>query len=161
MPKSQEFIAIAVMLMATIALSIDIMLPALSIMASEFGVADENQRQQVIITLFCGLAFGQLIFGPLSDSIGRRPAITIGAILFVCGGLICATSTTFENLIAGRILQGVGAAVTASVTTLIGIIVAGLVGLSFKMSLYPNALGYTVSAALALALMSTSSARSR
>lgn len=109
-PGRSELIAIATVLMATIALSIDVMLPALGDMASEFGVTDSNRRQLVIITLFLGLAFGQLIFGPLSDAIGRRPSITLGAVLFATGGLICALSSTFEGLIAGRVLQGIGAA---------------------------------------------------
>ncbi len=109
-PGPVELIAIASILMATIALSIDVMLPALGEMAAEFGVVDENRRQWVIIALFIGLAFGQLILGPLSDKIGRRSAITLGAILFLCGGLVCATSSTFEGLVAGRILQGIGAA---------------------------------------------------
>lgn len=109
-PKRAELIAIASMLMATIALSVDVMLPALGDMAREFGASDENQRQLVIISLLVGLTVGQLIFGPLSDRIGRRPAITIGATIFTIGGLVCATASTFEILISGRILQGVGAA---------------------------------------------------
>ncbi|WP_308916324.1 MFS transporter [Jannaschia sp. LMIT008] len=108
-PSRPEFVAIATVPMATIALAIDVMLPALGDMASEFGVED-NKRQFVIAALFLGLAFGQLIFGPLSDGIGRRPAITAGAALFAIGGAVCATATTFEGLIAGRLLQGVGAA---------------------------------------------------
>ena len=109
-PKQSELIAIATVLMATIALSIDVMLPALGAIASEFGVSDDNRRQLVIICLFVGLAGGQLVFGPLSDSIGRRPAIVIGAVVFAVGGLVCATASTFEQLLAGRILQGCGAA---------------------------------------------------
>lgn len=108
-PSHSEFIAIAAVLMATIALSIDVMLPALGEMASEFGV-QSNQRQLVIVALFIGFAVGQLIFGPLSDHIGRRPAITLGACLFAVGGLVCAMAPTFEVLIAGRVLQGVGGA---------------------------------------------------
>ncbi|MEM0908508.1 MAG: multidrug effflux MFS transporter [Pseudomonadota bacterium] len=96
--------------MATIALSIDVMLPALGEIASEFGIAHDNRRQLVIVTLFVGLAAGQLIFGPLSDAIGRRPAITVGAVIFAVGGGVCALSSTFEGLIAGRLLQGFGAA---------------------------------------------------
>lgn len=108
-PDRPEFIAMATVLMATIALSIDVMLPALGDMASELGV-ESNRRQMVIVALFLGLAAGQLVFGPMSDSIGRRPAIVIGAAFFAVGGLICAMATTFETLIAGRLLQGAGAA---------------------------------------------------
>ncbi|OAN76305.1 hypothetical protein A8B78_02120 [Jannaschia sp. EhC01] len=109
-PGPAEFTAIATLLMATISLSIDVMLPALGRMAEELGAADDNQRQLVIIVLFLGLAVGQLVFGPLSDAIGRRPAITLGAALFVIGGVICATAQSFEVLLAGRLVQGLGAA---------------------------------------------------
>jgi DHA1 family bicyclomycin/chloramphenicol resistance-like MFS transporter len=108
-PGRPEFIAMATVLMATIALSIDVMLPALGEMATEF-IVESNQRQLVIVVLFLGLAAGQLVFGPLSDSVGRRPAITLGAVLFAIGGLVCAMAPTFEVLIAGRLLQGIGAA---------------------------------------------------
>ena len=108
-PDGPEFIAMATVLMATIALSIDVMLPVLGEIASEFRV-ESNQRQLVIVALFVGLAAGQLVFGPMSDSIGRRPAITIGAVFFAFGGLICAMATTFETLLAGRLLLGCGAA---------------------------------------------------
>lgn len=109
-PSRAEFIAIATILMATIALSIDVMLPALGDMALELGVAQDNRRQLIIVALFIGLAVGQLLFGPLSDAIGRRPAITFGAALFAIGGVVCALAPSFEVLIAGRILQGLGAA---------------------------------------------------
>ena len=108
-PGRPEFIAMATVLMATIALSIDVMLPALGEMATEF-IVESNQRQLVIVVLFLWLAAGQLVFGPLSDSVGRRPAITLGAVLFAIGGLVCAMAPTFEVLIAGRLLQGIGAA---------------------------------------------------
>ena len=102
--------AIASLLMATVALSIDVMLPALDDMARELGAAAGNRRQQVILALFVGFTFGQLVFGPLSDSVGRRPAIFAGVALYVLGSILCATATSFETLIASRVVQGVGAA---------------------------------------------------
>lgn len=73
------------------------------------------------------------------------------------------TFGNFNSIALERLghIAGLAAAVTASVTTLIGIIVAGIVGLSFDMSVYPIVLGYTVSAASALVLMSVSSAESK
>ncbi|MEM8801838.1 MAG: multidrug effflux MFS transporter [Pseudomonadota bacterium] len=109
-PSQPEFIALATLLMATVALSIDVMLPALGVMADEFDVTEGNQRQWVIVAVFVGLGVGQLGFGPLSDATGRRPAIVLGAVLFAAGAVICATAPSFELLIAGRVLQGFGAA---------------------------------------------------
>jgi DHA1 family bicyclomycin/chloramphenicol resistance-like MFS transporter len=109
-PRSRELIAVFAILMATVALSIDVMLPALGDMATELSFAEGNARQWVIILVFLGLSAGQLIFGPLSDAIGRKPAIAIGAGLFTLGSLGCALSTSFEMLLLFRFLQGLGAA---------------------------------------------------
>jgi DHA1 family bicyclomycin/chloramphenicol resistance-like MFS transporter len=109
MPKRAELIGIAAILMATISLAVDIMLPALSTIAADLGAVD-NQRQWVVTALFIGITIGQLIFGPLSDSTGRRPAIFAAIGLFTIGSVVCATATSFDGLIAGRVLQGIGAA---------------------------------------------------
>lgn len=110
MPRRAELIGIAAILMATISLSIDIMLPALGEIAADLGASDANQRQWVVSALFVGLTFGQLFFGPLSDSIGRRSAIFAGIAVFTAGSILCVTAPSFEALILGRILQGIGAA---------------------------------------------------
>ena len=62
------------------------------------------------MSLFLGLGFGQLLFGPLSDRIGRKPAIHAGLVLFMVGCLVSIFAPTFEVMIAGRVLQGVGVA---------------------------------------------------
>jgi MFS transporter, DHA1 family, multidrug resistance protein len=109
-PSYVEFIVIAAMLIATVALSIDIMLPAIGVMADDLDFAFSNQRQWIITSLFLGLSVGQLILGPLSDAIGRRPVILLGIAVFVIGCAICARSTTFEGMMLGRVVQGFGAA---------------------------------------------------
>jgi MFS transporter, DHA1 family, multidrug resistance protein len=112
MQKSRpgEFIALVALLTALVAMSIDTMLPALGTMAQELGAAHPNDRQFIILGFFAGMMFGTLIFGPLSDSIGRKPAVYGGLTLYILGCLICLTSTSFPVLIAGRLLQGFGAA---------------------------------------------------
>ncbi|GGK49312.1 multidrug effflux MFS transporter [Salinarimonas ramus] len=109
-PGLPEFVAVAALLMAVVALSIDAVLPALDAMAHDLAVADGNSRQLVVTALFVGLMLGQLVFGPLSDATGRRPAIFLGVGAFVAGGLVCAAATSFEAMLAGRVLQGFGAA---------------------------------------------------
>ena len=84
--------------------------------ATDLDAAAGNRRQWVITALFLGLAAGQLVFGPLSDSWGRRRAILAGIAVFTAGSLISATAQTFEVMLAGRVIQGFGAAGPRTVT---------------------------------------------
>lgn len=103
-----EFVALMASLMAMVALSIDALLPALGEIGSTLHVTDPNDNQLLITMIFLGLGFGQLIFGSLSDSFGRKPMVYLGFIVFVIASIICVTTTRFEMMILGRILQGVG-----------------------------------------------------
>lgn len=105
-----EFVALMAFTMSLVALSIDAMLPAFPDMASDLGVTGANDIQLVVSTLFIGLATGQLFYGPLSDSIGRKPAIYIGFVLFILGSLLSMVASDFYLMLAGRLLQGIGAA---------------------------------------------------
>ena len=105
-----EFVPLAALLMSLVALAIDTMLPALPAIGEDLGVARRNDVQFVITALFVGLGIGQLVFGPLSDRVGRRPAIHAGLVLFMAGCLMSILAPTFEMMIAGRVLQGAGAA---------------------------------------------------
>jgi MFS transporter, DHA1 family, multidrug resistance protein len=55
------------------------------------------------------MAFGTLIYGSASDRYGRKPVLMVGLFLFVAGSVICAVATSFEFLIAGRLLQALAA----------------------------------------------------
>ena len=105
-----EFIAIMALLMSLVALSIDGILPALAVIGTDLGVTDTQDHQLLITMIFLGLGFGQLIFGPLSDSYGRKPIIYVGFLVFVIASIICVNTNSYEVLIAGRILQGIGLA---------------------------------------------------
>lgn len=108
--RRTEFIAITTMLMSLVALSIDAILPAFGSIATEFGLDAGNRRQWIITALFAGLAAGQLLYGPLSDSWGRKPTIFLGLFWFAVGSVLSSAATNFEMLILGRVLQGFGAA---------------------------------------------------
>ena len=103
-----EFVFITSMMMAITALSIDTMLPSLAEIGSDLGVTNPNTRQLVVSVIFLGQSVGQLFFGPLSDSTGRKKAIYAGYALFVIGALISVFSTNFPMMLAGRTLQGIG-----------------------------------------------------
>ena len=108
-PSAAEFIALVAMLISLVALSIDSMLPALPAIAAEFSLTDLNDQQYVITSLFLGLSLGQLIYGPVSDAYGRKRPIYIGIGIFVVGSVICLLTPSYELLLAGRFLQGLGA----------------------------------------------------
>lgn len=103
-----EFVALMASLMSIVALSIDALLPALPEISSTLGVTNPVNNQLLITMIFLGLGFGQLLFGPLSDSFGRKPMVYIGFIVFIIASIICVTTKSFEIMIIGRILQGVG-----------------------------------------------------
>ena len=105
-----EFALLMAMLMATAALAIDAMLPALGEIGGELGVERENTRQLVISALFLGFGLGQLVYGPLSDRLGRKPGMYIGLGLFVFGCLLSMAAWSYPAMLVGRFLQGVGAA---------------------------------------------------
>ena len=115
--KSQfEFVCLMALLMSLAALAIDAILPALAIIRTEFQVQNVNDTQFVISSLFFGLSIGQLFYGPLSDSYGRKPIIYFGVILFILGCILSVLSTSFEILLLSRFLQGIGVASTRIVS---------------------------------------------
>ena len=105
---SIEFVALMASLMSIVALAIDALLPALSIIGRELNTTVESDNQLMIIMIFLGLGVGQLIFGPLSDSFGRKPIVYYGFAIFLIASIICIYAETLTIMIIGRILQGVG-----------------------------------------------------
>ncbi|MCF3973914.1 multidrug effflux MFS transporter [Paracoccus salsus] len=105
-----EFIAMLAFLFATIAFSIDAMLPALPDIAREL-TPDNINRAQLILTVFvAGLGAGTLFAGPISDAIGRKRAITIGFLIYALATVIAILASSIETLLAARFVQGLGAA---------------------------------------------------
>jgi len=103
-----EFIALMASLMSIVALSIDALLPALEHIGVSIGIQDPTDNQLLVTMIFLGLGFGQLIFGPISDSLGRKPVIYMGFTVFVIASFICISATNIETMVLGRILQGIG-----------------------------------------------------
>ncbi len=105
-----EFVVLLALMVSIVALATDVMLPALDVIGRDLGVQDANDAQLVISSLFLGFAIGQLFVGPISDRYGRKPIIYTGYILFTVGCLICIFATSFNAMLIGRALQGLGAA---------------------------------------------------
>jgi DHA1 family bicyclomycin/chloramphenicol resistance-like MFS transporter len=108
--KFWEFVSLAAFTMSLVSLSIDAILPAFAKIGEEFGIAGTNAPQLTISLFFLGFAFGQIIYGPLSDSMGRKPPIYAGFIIFIIGSLVSFFAGSFKMLLVGRVLQGLGAA---------------------------------------------------
>ena len=115
-PSLAEFVTIMALLMALVALSSDIVLPALHQMGVDLDVKHENDTQLVISLIFLGIGCGQLFFGPLSDSIGRKPAMSAGVLLFLFGCGLSMTAQGFTQMSIGRFLQGLGLASARTVS---------------------------------------------
>lgn len=102
-----EFVAMMASLMSIVALAIDAILPALDIIGTSVGATNTSDYQLLITMIFLGLGMGSLLFGPLSDSLGRKPIVYIGFGLFIIASFICIYADTLPTMIFGRILQGI------------------------------------------------------
>ena len=111
-PGMREFVALMAALMASNALAIDSMLPALPAIGDALAVTEDNRRQLVISTYLIGFGFAQLIYGPVSDRVGRKPILVVTMALYAAFALLCGLAESFYLLLASRFLQGIAAAGT-------------------------------------------------
>ncbi|WCR12612.1 MFS transporter [Paracoccus stylophorae] len=97
-------------LFATIAFSIDAMLPALPAIAAELTPDNANVAQLILTAFVAGMGAGTLFAGPISDAIGRKPAITIGFGIYAAATIAAIFADSIEMLLIARFVQGLGAA---------------------------------------------------
>ncbi|HEY0640251.1 MAG TPA: multidrug effflux MFS transporter [Pseudonocardiaceae bacterium] len=110
-----RFVLVLGLLIALGPLTIDLYLPALPAVSGQLA-AGESAVQATLTGVLLGLAFGQLLIGPLSDAFGRRLPVLIGLAAHAVASLLCALAPTIETLIAARTLQGfAGAAISVAV----------------------------------------------
>lgn len=101
-----EFIALMAALMSIVALALDALLPALDIIGIAVGNADPAANQLLITLFFLGMGTGPLLFGPISDSVGRKPVVYLGFAIFIGASALCVLASSLKWMIVGRILQG-------------------------------------------------------
>lgn len=105
-----EFVALMAFVTCFVAMSIDLMLPALSQIGQDLEVLRDNDTQLIITTIFIGVAIGHIFYGPLADVVGRKPATYLGFAIFILGTSISLFSYSMDMMLLGRFLQGLGAA---------------------------------------------------
>ena len=105
-----EFVITIALMTASVAMAIDIMLPALPNIGHSLGVQNANDTQWVIGVFMFGFGCSQIVFGSLSDTFGRRRVLLCGLAFYAICMFAAALSGSFEMLLVMRFIQGIGAA---------------------------------------------------
>ena len=102
----------AVLLLLTVfgPISMDLYLPVLPALRADLGTTT-SAAQLTVTACLLGLAFGQVIAGPLSDRFGRRRPLLAGVAAYIVASVLCAVSPTIETLVTARLVQGLAGAV--------------------------------------------------
>ncbi len=106
---SPAFLIFLALMTAVVAMTIDAVLPALDAISDELGFEGANDRQLIVMLVFVGMGLSQVVYGPLSDSIGRKRTAMLGWVVFIAGTVLAMFATTPAMMFAGRLLQGLGA----------------------------------------------------
>jgi DHA1 family bicyclomycin/chloramphenicol resistance-like MFS transporter len=131
-----EFTLMLSMTMAIVALAIDMMLPALGDIREAFGFADDSNASAATITFFFfGLGAGQLLWGPLSDALGRKRVLYFGMSIYIAAAIASAFAPSLGFLFAARFVWGFGAAAALAV-------VRSVVRDTYEGSAMANAMSY-------------------
>lgn len=104
-----EFVAMIAMMFATIAFSMDAMLPALPEIAAELAPEMASRAPLILTAFFLGMGLGTFLAGPLSDAYGRRRVVFFGIAIYVVAAAVAYASSTLEVMLIARVFQGIGA----------------------------------------------------
>ena len=102
-----EFIALVAMLFSTVAFSVDALLVAFPAIEQELNAG--GTAHYVVTAFMAGLAIGTLFAGPISDAMGRKPTMYIGASLFIISGVVAWVTDDYRVLLFARFVQGLAA----------------------------------------------------
>ena len=109
-PGFAEFVGIVALMMAVTAMSIDNLLPAFPLIQQRFAVQDANSLQLLVYVYMIGFGLAQIVYGPVSDALGRRRVLLASLAIYAAGCVLAMVAPSFEWLLASRIIQGIGAA---------------------------------------------------
>ncbi|WP_248310330.1 multidrug effflux MFS transporter [Bosea sp. 117] len=108
----RQFVGYIAALMATNAIAIDSMLPALPQIGAALGIEAGNHVQLVVTAYLLGFGAAQILYGTIADRYGRRPVLIFGLGLYAVASVVAAFAPSFEVMMAARATQGIGAAAT-------------------------------------------------
>lgn len=108
-PRFAEFVALVALLMATVAYSVDAMLPLLPIIGAELSPEAPAEAHKVILVFMAGLGLGTFVMGPLSDALGRRRLLLAGIAVYMAAAVAAALAQDLTTLLVARFVQGLGA----------------------------------------------------
>ena len=108
-PDTPAFTLLLALLTAIGPLSIDIYLPSLPSMATVFATTAAG-AQATVTAYYIGFAVAQVIYGPISDRVGRRPVLLVGLVGYAAASLACVLAPSLEALIIARVVQAITAA---------------------------------------------------
>lgn len=114
-PFPHLWVAMLGVMIAIGPLAIDMYLPALPMMAHDLGISHDNASRSLPF-YFIGLVLGQLIYGPVSDRIGRIRPLYVGMTMFLLASVVCALATSASVLFGARLVQALGVSVTTTVS---------------------------------------------
>ncbi len=109
-PGFAEFVGIVALMMAVTAMSIDNLLPAFPLIQQRFAVQDANSLQLLVYVYMIGFGLAQIVYGPVSDALGRRKVLLASLAIYAAGCGLAMVAPSFEWLLASRVIQGIGAA---------------------------------------------------
>lgn len=111
-PKTNplELVFLLAMFTSIGALTIDLQLPAMPLILESYGFTQANQQQWIITAYMLGFAVAQIFYGPISDSVGRKPVLLFGMLVYIAASVMCLSAESYYWFLAARALQGVGAA---------------------------------------------------
>ena len=113
--QSREFVAFIATCMAMAAVSIDMLLPAFPDIRRDFHLAADSTAPSGLVTaFFLGLAFGMLLYGPLSDRYGRKRMLHAGLVIYAAGAMAASFMPTLGGVLAARVAWGFGGAAPRS-----------------------------------------------
>jgi len=109
--ENGHLLVLLIALLAVGQMAQTIYVPAMSMMATALHV-DEGAVQRIMAAYLMTYGASQLIYGPVSDSIGRRPVILFGMVVFMLGSLVALLASSLNGVVAGAAIQGLGTGVS-------------------------------------------------